>query len=308
METTQETKEPQKARFERTSKPDLKNYYREETVEPVEFVTLWKGEVSESECDFKFSDGSYVLPNEIATIYPKLIDVLAKDKLYRDDPKARLEELEFDEKSGRLRLKFKETSYGKSAVTNQSMEIRPAGWHKTIRDLLEPGPELSILKDSKCSNQAGVNCLVVTSDNYLILQEATQNKMEGAEQLGSSASGSMDFKIPHITPFEVMQAELFEELNLSQEEASGLKLFAVARDLNNGGKPELFFILRPDLTFGEIEKRKPTDPDKEIKQLIPVKMAGLNKEELDEKISELIKANTTTSTKAALYYFSRGAI
>lgn len=305
METTQETKEPKKLTFERTTQPDLKIHYSQERVEPVEFVTLWKGEVGETDCDFKFEDASYVLPNKIAAIYSELVDSLTQGKLFRDDLKARLEELEFDEKSGRLKMKFRQTSYGKSLVTNRSMEVRPAGWQKTIRDSLEPGPKLSELKDSRCSNQAGVNCLVITSDDCLVLQEATQNKMVGAGQLGHSASGSMDFKIPHVTPFEVMQAEIFEELSISQEEASGLKLFAVARDLNNGGKPELFFILKPNLTFEEIRKRRPSDPDKEVKQLIPVRISNLNQSELQDKLNELVAGNTSTSTKAALYYFNK---
>lgn len=99
------------------------------------------------------------------------------------------------------------------------------------------------LEKSFCSNHLGLSCPVITKEGKIILNKGTQQKVTSAKLISPSASGAMDWREPFVTPFEVMQAELYEEIGLEPSETAGIKAIAIARELARGGKPEMFFYL-----------------------------------------------------------------
>lgn len=298
-----QTSEIPSIEFTKRPLPDLHAVYDKETIETVPYVTIWEGSKHEDECDFENLDTEFITPSEIDDIRDDLIVFQTNGKNYRDDPKSRLTKV--IDQNGRLKFTFQKVKYSDYIVTNMSMEIVPPGSTRSLRETLEPGPNLSKLEDSKCSNHLGVSCLVITDDNKLILQKASSKKVTGAGKITSSASGAMDWKMPNVNPFELIQAELFEELGLSHEETSDIRGIAIARELARGGKPEMFFILNTDLTSNDILARVATDPDKEVEKLFAVDLPQ-DTEERKAKLSEIWEnENTAESTKAAMYYFSR---
>ena len=60
----------------------------------------------------------------------------------------------------------------------------------------------------------------------IILNKGTQQKITSPGQISSSASGAMDWKNPLVTPFECMQAELFEESKLIAADFINMKKLA----------------------------------------------------------------------------------
>jgi len=292
--------------FTKRPLPDLRAIYEREKIENVPYVTVWEGSKRENDCDFEAVDGVFEMIPEIDAIRDNLIGFQTKGKNYRDDPKSRL--VSVVDENGKLKFGFQKVNYSDYIVTNMSMEVVPLGSNSTLREILEPGPNLTSLELSKCSNHLGVSCLVITADNKLVLQKAAAQKVTGAGQITSSASGAMDWKDPNVNPFEIIQAELYEELGLTDEETSSVRGIAIARELARGGKPEMFFVLNSDLTSEEMLSRIATDPDKEVEKLFTIDLSGgpnMN----ETKLKELWENdNTSQSTKAALYYFSRTAV
>ena len=293
-----EQTEAPKTQFEKRQQPDLRQVYSAEKIEKVPYATVWEGEITDNQCEFQVIPDVFETAPEIKQVRQQLIEFQTYGKTYRNDPKARLSEFSINQNGAPI-LTFQKVKYADYIVTNNSMEIVPTGSTQTIREILEPGPRLKTLSESKCSNHLGLNCLVLTADNKIILQRAGMQKITGGGQTTSSASGAMDFKESFVNPFECMQAELFEEIGLTQEETAEIKAIAIGRELARGGKPEMFFILRTNLIAQEILDRQPNDPDREVASRFEVEVT-------EEKARELIEdQNTSQSTKAALHYLSR---
>lgn len=293
--------ESQASEFKKAKTPDVNATYKAEQIETMPYVTLWEGIRGEHECDFQTKIEVFKTDHKIEAIRDSLIDFLTKGKTYHDGAKARL--VSVADENGRLNFIFQPVNYSDYIVTNNAMEVIPPGWNQSIRDLLEPGPNLTSLKDSKSSNHLGLSCLVLTADKKLIMQKATSNVISGAGKVKCSASGAMDWQDPFANSFEVMQAELYEELGLSHEETSTLQAIAVARELARGGKPEMFFMLKSELTSTDITARIATDPEKEVESIFTIDLAGSDQ---GDKLQELIAdPNLFESAKAGIYYLSR---
>lgn len=288
--------------FAKKDHPDLKTLYSAERKEEIPFVTLWEGEFDELHFDFIVNKTPFKTAEDIEKVRDSLIAFQTKGKNYSDNPKSRLDSFVI---GNRFLMTFSKVNYSDYIVTNNSMEIvLPSG--KTVRDVLEPGPELKPLSESKCSNHLGISCLMITADNKLILNVGTQSKITGAGKISSSASGSMDYKEPHVTPFEVMHAELYEELGIvPSEKTSDIRAIALARDLQRGGKPEMFFVMYTAYKADDILSMVGSDPDKEVERVYAVDLPE-NLGERRDKIIELSQdPNNAQSTQAALYYFAR---
>jgi len=297
--------EKQAQTFEKRPTPDLRLVYLAERVEVVPYVTLLECEATEDKFAFEFgSERQFKTDSQIEQFRQPLIEFQTKGREFRDDPKARLVEVNSSWEG--ITLKFEGVRYSDYVITNNAMEIVVPDRNKTVREILEPGPVLTPLSESLSSNHLGLSCLVITKDHELILQNASGQKVTGAGQITSSASGAMDWQdgLP-INPFEMMQAELYQELGLGQEHTFDILAIALGRELARGGKPEMFFVCKPQLSADEILALKASDPDKEVESLFKVDLPE-DEFDLKEKLNKLISQdNISQSTKAAIFYLSR---
>lgn len=117
---------PKTAGFEKQPQPDLKAFYSAEQVGTIPYMTLWEGTVEQNQCFFQTSQDVFKTADEIEGVRDALIELQTRGRTYRDDSKARLNSLEVRSDGG-LKFTFSQVRYSDYIVTNNAMEIRPAG-------------------------------------------------------------------------------------------------------------------------------------------------------------------------------------
>lgn len=184
----------------------------------------------------------------------------------------------------RVRLCYSGTKYYYSLVTNRAMDYLLKNG-RTIREIYEPGPFISLLPESRLSNHLGFNGFVETSDGAIIFVLRDEKLSIGKKTLGDSIGASYkvkygldaDHRMTEETVRRVIREEIWDELKIGISEDVELEksIFAFYRDLVEGGKPQfLFYYKLPNLTKQKFEenfhnrksksdkKRAVTDGDK----------------------------------------------
>ncbi|RUO29999.1 hypothetical protein CWE12_08545 [Aliidiomarina sedimenti] len=162
-----------------------------------------------------------------------------------------------------LTLRFRKSNYYSYLATNMLPEARlPGGL--SYRDVLEPGPALHNPDVAIAENHVGLSCLMLTTDNHLLIpvRKKTTNVFKG--QLSPSVSGAgniptcFDDTKNVYTPLAWLAQETSEELPFLQLSVANLTAFpedirslrlelqsacflGMSRELRRCGKPELFF-------------------------------------------------------------------
>ncbi len=135
----------------------------------------------------------------------------------------------------------------------------------TLRQVEPPqNGELCNLRDSILANTLGVAAVVVDRNKDMLIrirgsEQAVMNAQGGRFHCSVSGVFELDESLSHgnldFSEFSKgMTAEIRTELNIDQNEYD---LFPVAfsRELVRQGKPQLFFVIKTELTFDEIENR-----------------------------------------------------
>jgi hypothetical protein len=163
---------------------------------------------------------------------------------------ARLEDIYQEDKI--LRLKLKKTTYYKYISSNFFCDvILPSSDKGTIRDIVEPGPYLTTLCDSLSSNHLGINCALITKDNFIITPKKSKEVIHDPNTLEISVSGSCKWRAGGRSNFmrEAVLSETSDELGIKDDRLNEIFLLAVLRDLRKLGKPEAFFCSRTSITL-----------------------------------------------------------
>ena len=161
----------------------------------------------------------------------------------------------------RIAFRFQYARYYDYLVTNGSHDSVLFN-ELTVRDILEPGPALSPLEASHCANHLGLSALIVSEDNFLLLQLRSQHVSSFAGMLSPSVSGAANADTfqnaqGSLTFAAWFEAELGEEVSsqLTLNDFSGVEALGVSRELIRLGKPEIFFVARARLSRSEIDAR-----------------------------------------------------
>lgn len=175
------------------------------------------------------------------------------------------------EQDGSVHCHFSRTSYFDSLVTNRALDYKISGI--SVRDLYAPGPFLDPLKKSPLSNDIGFSGMVETSDHVFIFIKRHKHVSVGKNTMQSSVSASIKAKYAldtdgYITKDGITQAIIYEiedELglyDLEDYEQKKDKIFEgfsfeknvlyFYRDLMVGGKPQLMFYARINLSADEV--------------------------------------------------------
>ena len=93
------------------------------------------------------------------------------------------------EEKNRIILKSERTYYLNSILTNRTPDLNFSDG-LSIREMFEPGPNLSSLSDSKMSNHIGFNCFIITDDNFIPFIRRKKELSVGAKTIGTSVSAS----------------------------------------------------------------------------------------------------------------------
>lgn len=157
------------------------------------------------------------------------------------------------EKNSTFRINTARTTYFNALVTNRAMDFK---WNVlTVRELLEYGPFLHSLAESKLSNHLGFNGFVESSDEYIAFVKRRRILSIGKSTYGNSIGAAMKVKyaLDEARCFtrqgivSAMQKEIEEELKIPStalEEFSCEKnVIAAYRDVVEGGNHSCYFIL-----------------------------------------------------------------
>lgn len=212
------------------------------------------------------------------------------------------------EENGSVHCFFSRTTYFDSLVTNRAIDYKIGGI--SVRDMCAYGPFLDSLKKSPLSNHMGFNGMVETSDNVFVFIKRHKHVSVGKNTMQCSVAASLKAKHAldsngYITKDRISKAiinEIEDELNLRQLVGYAQKkeqIFAdfsfeknvlyFYRDLMEGGKPQLMFYAKINLTSQELTDiytkdlkphRRSKDRDELICRSDGYKMRQVHRDEL----------------------------
>lgn len=168
---------------------------------------------------------------------------------------------------------LKKSGFFKYAATNNSADLRLVNdidkSRTTIRDIFEPGPRLHELSETQAGNHVGVNLLVLTKDEQLIL---TRRERKGVAhrigELDSSGSGGIDLEHDLKDNREVRDIvaraavrEFWHEVGKDIPIEGEVEFLGLCREFSRLGQPDAFFFAKTSSTFRKVkeewEKRPP---------------------------------------------------
>lgn len=220
------------------------------------------------------SDKEYVLPKEIAAYSDAILNAHNQSTIYNSIT-IRLDDLIVNDNNVKIVYSF--TSYFDTLLTNRAMDY-PFKDGKTIRELYEPGPFISSLRDSQMSNHIGFNGLIKLRNDKFIFVKRGGRLSTAKRKWAPSVSASLKTKYALDDNHEMtisgianaIRCEIEDELKMSIPDNSKLEdsIIGFYRDLVEGGKPHFVFYFENDqLSFDEFsEKFKTSMNDKSVKE------------------------------------------
>ncbi len=193
----------------------------------------------------------------------------------------RLKKAGYDEQKRELVLDTERSQYFYMLVTNRCMDYSISDT-MTLREVYEFNDKVSPLEESKLGNQIGINGLVFTSDGYLLIEKRGKKKTTWKGKLAQPISlalkekdilpngGSIDGSPEAANDafrgiiFQTLQKNYGIDENMIagigtdgsvKNGAFDLKdsFLGLARDLIEGGKPNMYFYIALNVTAAELK-------------------------------------------------------
>lgn len=202
----------------------------------------------------------YTIPAAIAGKSEDILEEIAHH--FYDSTTIRLNGIQNNDNT--LVLTVAKAHYLQYIGTNYAMDalLRKKGWTRSLRDTVHPINQLCRLEESLLANHIGVNTLVFTIDNYLVLpMRSKENLATWHETVSPSISGATcyddDMYHKKEGPVASWIREGREELGLEYSDfREGNDIFlGITRDLLRGGKPEMFFATQVGVTRADLERK-----------------------------------------------------
>lgn len=187
----------------------------------------------------------------------------------------RLTDFNYDCDRKELTLVTERSNYLDMLMTNRCMDFDLEGM--TVRSLYEPESSVSALADSKLCNQIGINGLVYTSDNYLLIEKRGRKKAVWKNKFAQPISLALKLKDVEtdvngkIGPTPADAEKCFKKVisktlsnnfgltvadgnnNGDYEFTLSKNFMGIARDLLEGGKPNLYFYVKVNMSAQELK-------------------------------------------------------
>ena len=224
-----------------------------------------KGDAEVEICDTaeKFELPRFVRDNALALMEAH------GDSSFSNGATIRLNDLEVND-GNKLLLKTGRSQYFDMLITNRCMDYRLNDL-LSVRDVFESGSRVSPIGESQLGNQIGINGLIFTSDGYLLVEKRGYKKTTWKNKFAQPISLAM--KKSSIKNFDkegkiVDSAEkVFKDIilgtirtnfGLTADDVLEFKLsnnlFGIARDLLEGGKPNMYFYVTVKMTAKELDE------------------------------------------------------
>jgi hypothetical protein len=157
-------------------------------------------------------------------------------------------------KDDRVELVLQPVNYKDYVATNLVLDYSD-GERPSLRDYIHKQNTLEDLSISPLGNNLGINFLIITADNYLIIQKRSQDVAFRAAEYCPSSSGTVSLSdvlgSGTLSQCYIVQ-ESKNELDIPVDSLCDIDLLGITRELIRGGEPELFFLASCKLKFETI--------------------------------------------------------
>ncbi len=184
----------------------------------------------------------------------------------------RLNNFRYEKDTNTLVLETSRSTYYHMLITNRCMDYTFANG-MSIREIYEYEDEICPLERSKLGNQIGINGLIVTKDNYVLIEKRGRKKITWKNKFAQSISLAMKLKDLNLGRKDVLENDcesaqrkikyiiektINDNFGLRPEDYSAFDMrenfLGLARDLLEGGKPNLYFYVQANHTAAELKK------------------------------------------------------
>ncbi len=190
--------------------------------------------------------------------FEKLLNYLRNGRRYSNEQNLRLVDIIEEEKS--VIIKVQPVEYKYFVHTNLVLDARSKGKKYTLREYLHRNGKLEDFKESPLANHLGINILLFTADGSLIMQKRSKVVAFRTKELCPAASGAISLTdVPAEITLEQMPKlrEAFEEIGITKADIPTDEIFflGITRELIRGGKPEMFFFAKTNLSEKQITEK-----------------------------------------------------
>ena len=222
--------------------------------------------------DIVFEDSSelFHLPDFVMQNARKLLEAHRNSKRTNNGT-VRLRDLDYSQ--GKLTLNTQRSMYFHMLITNRCMDYQ-FDEGLSIRTVYEYNEQISPLDESMLGNQIGINGLILSSDGYVLIEKRDHTKTTWKNKFAQPIS--LALKLPDLglqgkdtlgsTPEEanakmkkLIEKTVASNFGLRPDEYEQFSIrtnfLGVARDLLEGGKPNLYFFLTTKMTAAELAVR-----------------------------------------------------
>lgn len=238
-------------------------------------VNLFTNLNGKTQLRFDDSNKSHDLPSFVITHADELLQA-HKNSTKKNSDTVRLDDFSYQD--GVLSLDTSRSTYYHMLITNRCMDYKFANG-LSIREVYEYTKTTTPLVSSKFGNQIGINGLVLTratedEPTHVLLEKRSRNKVLWKNKfaqsislalktadlgLGDQATLEGDCAYAEQKLAKVIYKTLYSNFGLTEDDFTGFSIqenfLGIARDLLEGGKPNLYFYIQTEDTASELQKK-----------------------------------------------------
>lgn len=268
----------QKKSSKREKIEEAKNRYNEKGILRLPSINVFTNVCGNTSLSFEDTDEVFRLPDVIMDNAFALLDA-HKNSASKNNDTIRLNDFHYEEGENKNILHFHtgRSLYYHMLMTNRCMDYEfREGF--TLRDIYEYRDTVSPLAKSKFGNQIGINGLVLTNDGYVLVEKRDHSKTTWKDKFAQSISLAMKKSEIAFPKSETGQAVMtpgpeFAEENMKRILTKTLQsnfglyendletitmennFLGLARDLLEGGKPNIYFYVVANFGAKELAER-----------------------------------------------------
>ena len=216
----------------------------------------------------------YSLPQYIHMNAHNLLAAHSTTTFKNNETTIRLRDASFED--NKLNLYTERSTYYEMLMTNRCMDFEHSP-HLTLRQVYEFKSRINKLCDSQFSNQIGINGLVITKDGYALIEKRDlskstwKNKFSQPISLAMKQESIKEFLVDDKINTDDAQDIFLKIISKTLLDNYGLKyakdgsgdyefsicsnLIGLARDLLEGGKPNLYFCVVLNMTAQKLKEK-----------------------------------------------------
>ena len=241
----------------RLEKPKMVSYHDGDKTVYVPAISQYEVKIanhnlSNAELSFEFDNSRYHVPKQIADNSEFLFTAHKHSVIYN---RMNIRVNDIITEGNTVKVVYGFTTYYDSLITNRAMDYRFSS-NRSIRDIYEPGPIISDLKDSKMSNHLGFGGFIELSDGHIVFVKRKKYLSIGKGVWQQSVGASLKTEacldenrlLTREGLFNAIKKEVYDELKIEipDSDISKISIFSFFRDLVEGGKPQFVFYYRTD--------------------------------------------------------------